>query len=212
MKTILITGASSGIGEALALHYSADGHRLVLGGRDGGRLEAVAEACRKAGAEVHFQVGDVRARDLMHQWICGSDKRFTLDLVIANAGISGGTGGAVLCRQGNGGSDVQHEGPEDPESCQPDAPPVNKVMKKLGIFIEILASLKNEEVPRHVTQKEADEHDARDSDNQLSPNGGSPKSAECFAKRVHLRFLNHYDGYLQEDGFEKSEKCRHFHN
>lgn len=98
MKTILITGASSGIGEALALHYAGAGHRLILGGRDGTRLAAVADACRSLGAEVHFQSGDVRARDLMHQWIAGSDKRFGIDLVIANAGISGGTGGAVLAQ------------------------------------------------------------------------------------------------------------------
>lgn len=98
MKTILITGASSGIGEALALHYAREGHRLLLGGRDGDRLAAVAAACTQAGAETHFQVGDVVARELMHQWIAGCDKRFPIDLVIANAGISGGTGGAVLAQ------------------------------------------------------------------------------------------------------------------
>lgn len=92
MKTILITGASSGIGAALALHYAAGGHRLILGGRDGSRLQQTGIACRALGAEVHTQCTDVAARDLMHQWIVGIDKRFPLDLVIANAGISGGPG------------------------------------------------------------------------------------------------------------------------
>ena len=96
MKTILITGASSGIGEALALHYAQFGHRLILGGRNVERLASVASACEKAGAEIHYQAVDVTARDLMHQWISGFDKRFPLDLIIANAGISGGTGGATL--------------------------------------------------------------------------------------------------------------------
>jgi short-subunit dehydrogenase len=96
MKTILITGASSGIGKALALHYARSGHRLILGGRDAERLAAVAAACAETGAEIHYQAGDVTARDIMHQWISGIDKRFPIDLVIANAGISGGTGGATL--------------------------------------------------------------------------------------------------------------------
>lgn len=96
MKTILITGASSGLGEALALHYAKHGHRLILGGRNAERLAAVADACSALGAETHFQAGDVTARAIMHQWIVGCDRRFPLDLVIANAGISGGTGGAVL--------------------------------------------------------------------------------------------------------------------
>jgi short-subunit dehydrogenase len=96
MKTILITGASSGLGEALALHYAREGQRLILGGRDPARLTAVAEACQSLGAEVHFQAGDVTVRDIMHRWVVDVDKRFPIDLVIANAGISGGTGGAVL--------------------------------------------------------------------------------------------------------------------
>ena len=43
---IVITGASSGIGEALALDYAAPGVALALTGRDAARLEAVAASCR----------------------------------------------------------------------------------------------------------------------------------------------------------------------
>ncbi|MEO6216829.1 MAG: SDR family NAD(P)-dependent oxidoreductase [Sphingomonas sp.] len=49
---ILITGASGGLGTALALHYAAPGRTLLLWGRDRVRLEAVAITCREAGAEV----------------------------------------------------------------------------------------------------------------------------------------------------------------
>ncbi len=92
-KNILITGASSGLGAALAEHYARQGHRLFIGGRHGVRLDKVAERCRSLGAEVHTQVVHVEAEALMHQWILGLDKRFPLDLVIANAGVSGGTSG-----------------------------------------------------------------------------------------------------------------------
>ncbi|PZP55967.1 MAG: short-chain dehydrogenase [Micavibrio aeruginosavorus] len=92
-KNILITGASSGLGAALAEYYAAKGHRLFLGGRDMERLSFVAQRCRDMGAETHTQVVHVEAAALMHQWVAGIDKRFPLDLVIANAGVSGGTSG-----------------------------------------------------------------------------------------------------------------------
>jgi short-subunit dehydrogenase len=49
---ILITGASGGLGAALARHYAGPGRTLLLWGRDRERLEAIAIACREAGAEV----------------------------------------------------------------------------------------------------------------------------------------------------------------
>lgn len=46
-KVVWITGASSGIGEALAYHLSSLGHRLILSGRQSGRLEAVKTKCAR---------------------------------------------------------------------------------------------------------------------------------------------------------------------
>ena len=92
-RSILITGASSGIGEGLARLYAAPGVFLALSGRDGGRLGDVADACRKAGADVAAETMDVTDRAAMTVWVRSVDERHPLDLVIANAGISAGTSG-----------------------------------------------------------------------------------------------------------------------
>lgn len=91
-QRILITGASSGIGTALASAYAASGVSLVLGGRDRGRLAAIESACRAAGAEVEATALDVVDGGAVRRWIEAADDRAPLDLVIANAGISAGTG------------------------------------------------------------------------------------------------------------------------
>ncbi len=88
--SILITGASSGIGEALAEHYSGPGIALFLSGRNGERLESVAAACRDKGATVLAQTIDVSNTEDMQRWIRECNGQRPLDLVIANAGISGG--------------------------------------------------------------------------------------------------------------------------
>jgi short-subunit dehydrogenase len=90
---VLITGASSGIGRALALAYGDPGVQLFLAGRNEARLEEVAAACRAQGAEVAGACVDVCARDALAKWIAACHGKQSLDLVIANAGISGGTGG-----------------------------------------------------------------------------------------------------------------------
>ena len=93
-RSILITGASSGLGAGLARAYAAPGVTLALGGRDAARLAAVATACRDTGAEAETQTVDVLDRAALSDWIVAADERAPLDLVIANAGISAGTGGA----------------------------------------------------------------------------------------------------------------------
>lgn len=87
-KHILITGGSSGIGEALALHYAAPGVILRLTGRDASRLAAVCSACRESGAEASGEVLDVRDRGAMAQWFESADANHPVDLVIANAGTN----------------------------------------------------------------------------------------------------------------------------
>ena len=91
-RHILITGASSGLGEALALTYARPGVRLAVGGRNRERIESVAAACRATGAEVAADLLDVTDAAGLAAWVEREDRIAPLDLVIANAGVSAGTG------------------------------------------------------------------------------------------------------------------------
>jgi short-subunit dehydrogenase len=92
-KSVLITGASSGIGEALALSYAAPGVFLALTGRDAARTESVAAACRAKGATVLAETVNAADPVAMPDFVARAHSAAPLDLVIANAGISAGSGG-----------------------------------------------------------------------------------------------------------------------
>ncbi len=95
-SNIVITGASSGIGEALARDYAAPGVRLALTGRDASRLNAVADACRTRGATVEADTIDVADRARLATWLAGFDAGGGVDLLLANAGLSIEKGRGVL--------------------------------------------------------------------------------------------------------------------
>ena len=90
--SVLITGASSGLGAGLAKNYAAPGVHLVLTGRDAARLEATAIACRDKGATVATGLFDIGAPEPFGAWLVAQDDATPLDLVIAAAGVSAGTG------------------------------------------------------------------------------------------------------------------------
>ena len=87
-QSILITGASSGIGAALAHHYAAPEINLFITGRDQDRLDEVAQQCRDKGALVSVWVGDVSDTEGLKQWIYSCNDDTPLNLVIANAGVA----------------------------------------------------------------------------------------------------------------------------
>ena len=89
-NSILITGASSGIGDALARLYARSGITLFLSGRNAERLTSLSEICESRGATVNSKVIDVTDSTAMARWIEECDEHRGLDLVIANAGVSGG--------------------------------------------------------------------------------------------------------------------------
>jgi short-subunit dehydrogenase len=86
--SIVITGASGGIGEALALDYATPGVALALTGRDKARLESVAAACRAKGATVRAGAINVVDRQALAEWLTAFDMAHPVDLLIANAGVS----------------------------------------------------------------------------------------------------------------------------
>jgi short-subunit dehydrogenase len=97
-RHVLITGASSGLGAALACAYAAPGRTLTLIGRDPVRLAAVADDCRGSSATVLTVLADVADPSAMERAVGDAEAARPLDLVIANAGISGGDGSDATLR------------------------------------------------------------------------------------------------------------------
>ena len=86
MKTVLITGATSGIGEACARRFARGGYRLVLTGRNEEKLKALCEELETTGTEVRSLVFDVREREAATAAMASLD--VALDVLINNAGLA----------------------------------------------------------------------------------------------------------------------------
>lgn len=100
-KTILITGATSGIGEACARKFAAMGSNLILNGRNEDKLERLKQELTALGIEVLTLPFDVRDRQAMRQALDSLQGQWkAIDVLINNAGL-------VL------GMDKEHEGSLD---------------------------------------------------------------------------------------------------
>lgn len=89
-ETLLVTGASRGIGRAVALNFAARGARLLLLGRDRISLNNVAEQCRRAGGSATLLLVDIQDAEEMKARLLDLDSQHPIDLIIANAGVTSG--------------------------------------------------------------------------------------------------------------------------
>lgn len=87
-KVVLITGASSGIGEATARLFTSKGAHVVLGARRTERLEVVCGEINASGGVAHFQALDVTRRDDMQGFVDFALKLHgRVDVIVNNAGV-----------------------------------------------------------------------------------------------------------------------------
>lgn len=87
-RTILITGASSGIGAGIARALAQPGARLVLGARRVDRLQALADELRQQGAEVRVHALDVTQRAQVDAFVEAALRHFgSIDVIVNNAGV-----------------------------------------------------------------------------------------------------------------------------
>ena len=86
--TILITGATGGIGSALARSYAGPGRSLILHGRDRDRLAAISKECTERGARVQTLTFDLRNAETAVQQLRAASESEPIDLAIVNAGVT----------------------------------------------------------------------------------------------------------------------------
>ncbi|HIO97718.1 MAG TPA: SDR family NAD(P)-dependent oxidoreductase [Leucothrix sp.] len=91
-KNILITGASAGIGEALAKRYASEFTHLILIARNIERLQQVSDTCKLSGSLVTYYPLDITDTAQLQKTIVQVDKETPIDLIICNAGTTNSIG------------------------------------------------------------------------------------------------------------------------
>lgn len=85
---IVITGGSSGIGEATAFEMAKSGHRFYLTGRDEEKLQKVVDELHSLGCEAYFGIGDVFDENIAGQMFNEMKQKLGgVDVLFANAGV-----------------------------------------------------------------------------------------------------------------------------
>jgi len=87
-KVVIITGASSGIGEATALKLAREGAKIVLGARREDKLKAIADQIKAAGGEAVYRVTDVVKPEDNAALVALAKETFgKVDVIFLNAGL-----------------------------------------------------------------------------------------------------------------------------
>lgn len=87
MKTILITGASDGIGKNIALKLSKQNNKLILFGRNTDKLNLVKKACEKNGSSVEIYTFDLTDFNKLNEIVDTITSNQNIDVLINNAGV-----------------------------------------------------------------------------------------------------------------------------
>ncbi|WP_227999143.1 3-oxoacyl-ACP reductase FabG [Nocardia australiensis] len=90
-RVALITGATSGIGLAVANQLASQGHRVFIGARTAESVAQTVKALRERGLHADGTELDVRSGDAVHEFVTAAVTRFgAVDILVNNAGRSGG--------------------------------------------------------------------------------------------------------------------------
>ena len=91
-KVVVITGASSGLGEATARTLAAEGATVVLGARRTDRIEALAEELTRSGAQALARATDVTDPAQLERLVGAAVERYgRIDVIITDASTSSST-------------------------------------------------------------------------------------------------------------------------
>ncbi len=90
-KTVLVTGATSGFGQAIAQKFAEKGHRLIITGRREDRLKSLQEEINSKNVECIYLCFDVRNNDAVKNAIDSLNEEWrNIDVLINNAGLASG--------------------------------------------------------------------------------------------------------------------------